>query len=105
MSNTDPVKIEVKNLKHVVKTWPPQGGEFLAHHVLKKVDLKNEKVTIDLKGCPPAMLISSFFGGFRFVVVEGMENLTLDNITWEADYDFQRENIKYFTSHTTICSK
>lgn len=96
MSDTDPVKITVKNLKPVVKSWPPRGGERLANYVLKKVDLENEEVVIDLKGCPPAMLISSFFGGFRFVV-EGMEGLTLDNVKWEADHDFQLENIRKFT--------
>ena len=86
--------IRAKDIVH--KIFPPDAGEILAQHVLEHADLDQPKITIDMKGCPPAMLISSFFGGFRYVMCK-QNGHDITKFKWETDYAFQLDAIKLFT--------
>lgn len=88
------MKNELSAIDFVQTTFPPKEGERLADALIAQCVIADD-LTINLEGCPPALLISAFFNGFLQRIFE-QENSRFDaatKIQWVADYDFQNENI------------
>jgi len=82
--------------RHVGTGFPPDEGRVLAESLLSDDQVDWNDLVVDLRGCPPGLLISAFFNGFLQCVHENNPALltAAKSITWDVKFDFQKENIK-----------
>ncbi|HVA50916.1 MAG TPA: hypothetical protein VNH11_31530 [Pirellulales bacterium] len=76
--------------------FPPTEGERLAVWLMEQGDLDWHDLTIDVRRCPPALLISAFFNAFLQKIFE-VEPARLElarSIKWQPTFPFQEKNIK-----------
>ena len=79
---------------HVGTGFPPQEGAKLASILMTDLE-KHGPLTVDLRSCSPALLISAFFNGFLQKIHDDRPELleTARQTKWLLAHEFQKENV------------
>ncbi|MCI0420805.1 MAG: hypothetical protein L0312_16520 [Acidobacteria bacterium] len=84
------------NAREIIGTrFPPEEGEKLADALMREHD-DWSCLIVDLRRCPPSLLISAFFNAFLQKVYEERPDLlrAAREIEWQLAYPFQTDNVK-----------
>lgn len=75
--------------------FPPIEGERLATWLLKQELPAWAGITMDVRGCPPGLLISAFFNAFLQRISEAAPERLDDAkaIVWLVQFPFQEKNV------------